>query len=123
MGHGKRLDGDVVMTPELWKMLIGAVVLLLTTGAGLLKVWTEIAKVKADRLATKGDRDRDSQELHDTVQKLSWENSRLKEDMQFMKTGLDDHQMQLATLNTELAKVSTKLDSALEILHDLKESR
>lgn len=110
------------MTTELWKLLIPAVVLFLTTAAGLLKVWTEIAKVKADRLATKGDRDKDSQVLHDTVQKLTWENSRLKEDMQFLKTGLDDHQMQLATLNTELAKVSTKLDSALEILHDLKES-
>lgn len=111
------------MTPELWKMLIVAVVGFLGAAAGLFKVWTEVAKVKADREATKSDRDRDSQELHDTVQKLTWENSRLKEDIQFMKTGLDDHQMQLATLNTELAKVSTKLDSALEILRDLKESR
>lgn len=111
------------MTPELWKMLIVAVAGFLGAAAGLFKVWSEVAKVKADRAATKDDRDRDSQELHDTVQKLTWENSRLKEDIQFMKTGLDDHQMQLATLNTELAKVSTKLDSALEILRDLKESR
>lgn len=111
------------MTPELWKMLIVAVAGFLGAAAGLFKVWTELAKVKADRASTKSDRDKDSQELHDTVQKLTWENSRLKEDIQFMKSGLDDHQMQLATLNTELAKVSTKLDSALEILRDLKESR
>lgn len=111
------------MTPELWKLLIPAVVVFLTAGAGLLKVWTEIAKVKADRLATKGERDADSLALHDSVQKITWENQRIKEDMQFLRSGLDDHQMQLATLNTELAKVSTKLDSALEILRDLKEAK
>lgn len=111
------------MTPELWKLLIGAVALVLTTGAGLLKVWTEIAKIKAERLQTKSDRDLDSQKLHDDVQKLTWENSRLKEDIAFMRNGLDDHQMQLSVLNTELAKVSTKLDSALDILHDLKEGK
>lgn len=111
------------MTPDLWKMLVGAVVLFLSAGAGLLKVWTELAKVKAERAEVGARRDADSSALHDQVQKLTWENARLKEDVQFMKSGLDDHQMQLSVLNTELAKVSTKLDSALEILHDLKEAK
>lgn len=104
------------MTTELWAGLIGAVILVLTNTAGLIKVI-------ADRRATKAERQADSQALHDQVQKLTWENARLKEDVQFMKSGLDDHQMQLSVLNTELAKVSTKLDSALDILHDLKEGR
>lgn len=111
------------MTPELWKALVGAVVLFLTAGAGLLKVWSELAKVKADRALVGARREADSQALHDQVQKLTWENARLREDMQFMRTGLDDHATQLSVLNTELAKVSTKLDSALEILHDLKEAK
>ena len=111
------------MTPDLWKMLIGAVVLFLTAGAGLLKCWTELSKVRAERAEVGAKRDADSQLLHDEVQKLTWENARLKEDVQFMKSGLDDHQMQLSVLNTELAKVSTKLDSALEILRDLKEAK
>lgn len=111
------------MTPELWKALIGAVVLFLTAGAGLFKVWTELAKVKAERAEVGARRDADSQALHDQVQKLTWENARLREDMQFMRSGLDDHQQQLSVLNTELAKVSTKLDSALEILRDLKEGK
>ena len=111
------------MTPELWKALIGAVVLFLTAGAGLFKVWTELAKVKAERAEVGARRDADSQTLHDQVQKLTWENARLREDMQFMRSGLDDHQQQLSVLNTELAKVSTKLDSALEILRDLKEAK
>ena len=111
------------MTPELWKMLVGAVVLFLSAGAGLLKVWTELAKVKAERAETTAKRDADSQNLHDSVQRLTWEQARLKEDMQFLRTGLDDHQMQLSVLNTELAKLSTKLDNAIELLHDLKENK
>ena len=104
------------MTTELWAALIGGVVLVLTNTAGLIKVI-------ADRRATKIDRDADSQRIHDDVQKIKWENSRLKEDLAMTRTTLDDHQLQLTTMTTELAKVATKLDSALEILHDLKESR
>ena len=104
------------MTTELWAALIGGVVLVLTNTAGLIKVI-------ADRRATKIDRDADSQKLHDDVQKIKWENARLKEDLEMTRTTLDDHQLQLTTMTTELAKVATKLDSALEILHDLKEAR
>jgi hypothetical protein len=111
------------MTTELWAGLIGAVILLLTNTAAAVKLWGEVQKTKADRALVGARRDADSQELHDTVQKLTWENARLKEDVQFMKSGLDDHQMQLSVLNTELAKVSTKLDSALEILRDQKEAK
>ena len=111
------------MTAELWPGLIGAVVLLLTNTAAAVKLWADLQKQKADRAEVGARRDADSQALHDQVQKLTWENSRTREELQFMRTGLDDHQIQLATLNTELAKVSTKLDSALEILHDLKEAK
>ena len=111
------------MTAELWAALIGGVVLVLTNTAAAIKLWGDLQKQKADRAETKAQRDADSQTLHDTVQRLTWENARLKEDVQFMKSGLDDHQMQLSVLNTELAKVSTKLDSALEILHDLKDAK
>lgn len=111
------------MTTELWATLIGAIVLVLTNTAAAIKLWGEVQRTKADRAEVGAKRDADSQALHDQVQKLTWENSRLREDVQFMKSGLDDHQAQLSVLNTELAKVSTKLDSALDILHDLKEGR
>lgn len=104
------------MTTELWAALIGGVVLVLTNTAGLIKVI-------ADRRTTKIDRDADSQKLHDDVQKIKWENARLKEDLAMTRTTLDDHQLQLTTMTTELAKVATKLDSALEILRDLKDGR
>lgn len=111
------------MTPELWAALIGGIVLLLTNLAGLVKVWTDLAKTKADRIDTAERRDKEATDMRDSVQRLTWENARLKEDIAFVRNGLDDHQMQLSVLNTELAKVSTKLDSALEILHDLKEAK
>jgi predicted nucleic acid-binding Zn-ribbon protein len=105
--------------PKLIAALVGLIVELTL----LVKVYRDLIAVKADRTETKISRDQAELQIRDTVQKLTWENARLKEDMTFMKTGLDDHQLQLSTLNTELAKVSTKLDSALEILHDLKEAR
>lgn len=111
------------MTPELWAGLIGAIILLITNSAAAIKLWGEVQRTKADRAEVGARRDADSQALHDQVQKLTWENARLREDMQFLKSGLDDHQQQLSVLNTELAKVSTKLDSALEILRDLKEAK
>jgi hypothetical protein len=111
------------MTTELWAALIGAVVLLLTNTAAAIKMWADIAKTKADRAEVGAKRDADSQTLHDQVQKLTWENARLREDMQFMKTGLGDHATQLNVFNAEMAKVSTKLDNALEILRDLKEAK
>jgi len=80
-------------------------------------------KINGDRKATKEIRDKDSLQLHDSVQKLTWENGRIKEDLSFLKTSIDDHQMQLSVLNTELAKVSTKLDNVIEMLHEMKDSK
>ena len=108
---------------ELDPKLIVAIVAFLASLTALAKQITDNLKIKADRAMTKDARDKDSQELHDDVQKIKWENARLKEDLAMTRTTLDDHQLQLTTMTTELAKVATKLDSALEILHDLKEAR
>lgn len=111
------------MTNELWAALIGAVVILLTNLAGLVKVWSEMAKTKADRVETKRSRDRDSSELHDQCQKNTWDMSHVKEDIMMLKTHLDDHQLQISTINTELAKVSTKLDTVLDAIKQLTEAK
>lgn len=109
------------MTPELWKMLIGAVVLFLGEAAALIKVYKDLVAVKTSRTETAERRDKEAVAVRDSVQKLTWENARMKEDVQFIKSGLDDHQMQLSVLNTELAKLGTKLDNAINLLHDLKD--
>lgn len=111
------------MTTELWATLIGAVVLLLTNAAGLVKVWSDLAKTKASRAETAEIRNKDSQELHDQSQKNTWDIGRVKEDIMMLKTHMDDHQLQISTINTELAKVSTKIDSVLEAINKLSEAR
>lgn len=111
------------MTPELWKMLVGAVVLFLSAGAGLLKVWTELAKVKAERAEVGAKREADSQALHEQVQKLTWENARLKEDLMVVKTHIDDHQLQLSNIVTEIAKLGVKMDTVIEGLNKLQEEK
>jgi UDP-N-acetylglucosamine transferase subunit ALG13 len=39
-----------------------------------------------------------------------------------LKTHMDDHQIQISTINTELAKVSTKIDSVLDAINKLSEA-
>ena len=108
---------------EMDPKLIVAIIAFLASLTALAKQITDNLKIKADRATTAEQRNADSQKLHDDVQKLNWENARMKEDLAFVRSVADDHQLQLSALNTELAKVSTKLDSALEILHDLKEGK
>ena len=109
------------MNGELWAALIGAAVLLITNLAGLVKVWTDLARQKADRAATKAERDSDSSNLHDSCQKLTWEQARLKEDVNLLRTHLDDHQVQLAGVVTEIAKLGVKMDNVLEVLKSLQQ--
>lgn len=107
------------MTTELWGILITAVVALL----GSITAFIKSRMTDSAREETKVARDRAEVEIRDMCRQNSWEVSRLKEDLAMARTTLDDHQLQLTALTTELAKVSTKLDNVLEILCDLKEGR
>ena len=97
------------MTPDLWKTLIGAIVLLLTAVAAYVKMRTEIDKIKAQRADTKQERDRDSETLHDQCKKNSWEIDRLKEDNSRRDSLLDSVQRNVNELNTNLLLVSQEL--------------
>ena len=107
------------MTTELWGILITAVVALL----GSVTAFIKSRMTDSARADTKIVRDRAEIEIRDMCRQNSWEISRLKEDLAMTRTTLDDHQLQLTAITTELAKVSTKLDNALEILRDLKEAK
>ena len=108
------------MTPDLWKMLIGAVVLFLTAGAGLLKVWTELAKVKAERLETKAARDKDSQELHDKVLKHDFMISQLRDQQSLQATVIDDLRDTCSTLNSNIVKLDTNVANLTDAIRELK---
>ena len=108
------------MTPELWAALIGALVLLLTNLAGLVKVWIDISKQKTDRAETKATRDKDSLELHDAVQKATWEIGILKDNAQHRDVLIEDLQKQINTLNSTLAVTNVQLNTLVDAIKDLK---
>ena len=108
------------MTTELWAALIGALVLLLTNLAGLVKVWQDLAKQKTDRAETKATRDKDSLELHDAVQKATWEIGILKDNAQHRDTLIEDLQKQINTLNSTLAVTNVQLNTLVDAIKELK---
>lgn len=108
------------MTTELWTILITAVALLLTNAAGLVKVWMDLAKQKADRILTKETRDADSQDLHDSVQKAVWDIQLLKDNAQHRDTLIEDLQKQINTLNSTLAVTNVQLNTLVDAIKELK---
>lgn len=108
------------MTPALWASLIGAVVLLLTNTAALIKVFADNAKIKNDRAETKSTRDKDSQELHDKVLKLEFGYTALKDSQQLINEQVSDTAKAVGIQNTQIAQVLVKLDSVIEELKELK---
>jgi uncharacterized coiled-coil protein SlyX len=109
------------MTPELWAALIGAVVLLLTNTAAVIKIWGDNLATKDDRAATKEARDKDSLELHDKVLSLEFKSTQNKDNITLLFEQVADSNKQIALLNTQLATVLTKMDSVIDTLRELKD--
>lgn len=108
------------MTNELWATLIGGVVLLLTQAAAFLKVYTDLAKTKADRIQTAELRNKDSQELHDKVLKLEFTTTQLKDQQALTATVVDDLRDQCATLNTNIVKLDMAVANLTDAIKELR---
>lgn len=87
---------------------------------GLFWIYRKTSDIKKDREETKIQRDADSQNLHDMVQKNTWEINNLKMETTHRDTIIDDLRMQVNELNTNLALVSQKLDTLVEAIKELK---
>lgn len=107
------------MTPDLWKALIGAIVLILTAAAAYIKMRTYIDKIKSERANTKLQRDSDSEQLHDQCQKNTWEIKRLKDDAKKRDAILTELRYQVNKLNTNLLLVSKDLKYFGDALNNL----
>lgn len=103
--------------------LIGALALLATNTAGLVKVWMDNAKTKSDRIRTAQVRDADSQDLHDKVQKAVWEIDAIKADNGHRQQVMEQLQTQINALNTTLATTNVKLDTLCDAIKELKGGR
>lgn len=97
------------MTPDLWKTLIGAIVLVLTAVAAYIKMRTDIDKIQSERAETKQARDKDSETLHDQCHRNTWEIKRLTDDAEKRDSILNEIRCQVNELNTNLLLVSKDL--------------
>lgn len=109
------------MTPELWATLIGAIVLLLTNTAAVIKIWGDNIATKDDRAATKEERNKDSALLHDKVLALEFKATQNKDSINLLFEQLADTAKAVGALNTQFATLLTKVDSVLDTLKELKE--
>jgi hypothetical protein len=108
------------MSTEQIAAIVGALVLCLGNFAALIKVWTDLARQKADRLITKAERDTDSQELHDKVLKLEFTTQNLKDSQQLTTQVVDDLRDTCAALNTSVAKLDINIVNLAEVVRELK---
>ena len=72
------------------------------------------------RNSTASKRDNDSQEIHDKIQKCTWEISRIKENDVHTDQVLEDLRQQCNELNVNLAVVTQKLDNLIDAIKGLK---
>jgi hypothetical protein len=100
--------------------LVVAITSLVGNVALLVKVIADKIKLTNDRLATKTERDNDSQMLHDKVLQLEFNAGQAKDNIGLLFTKVEDSNKQISLLNTQVAQVLTKMDSVIEGLCELK---
>lgn len=100
--------------------LVVSITSLCANGAILVKVIADKIKLTNDRLATKTERDNDSQKLHDKVLQLEFQTGQAKDNIGLLFTKVEDSNKQISLLNTQVAQVLTKMDSVIDGLCELK---
>lgn len=99
---------------------IAAVIGLILAITMLVKVYTDILKIKADRLQTKEERNKDSQDLHDTVLKHTMQIGQLKDTLTLHNTVMTDMQSAMSELNVNCAKLSVVVEQLADTVKELK---
>ena len=100
--------------------LIAAIVGLLLAVTALVKMYTDILKIKKDRLNTKETRDKDSLDLHDQVLKNTFQIQQLKDNQALTATVVDDLRDQCSALNTNIVRLDTNVSNLTDAIKDLK---
>ena len=103
--------------------LIMAATSLLGNLALLAKVITDKIKLSRDRADTASARDKDSQELHDSVLKHGFQIQQLKDQQALTSTVVDDLRDTCATLNTNIVKLDLNVANLTDVIKELKNVR
>jgi uncharacterized protein HemX len=78
---------------------------------GLGYLWFKFGQEKKDRALTKDIRDKDSQEIHDTLLRHTFQIDELKGHSVHHEQILDDVNKQLALLNTNIVKLQVTIEN------------
>lgn len=86
---------------------------LVVTILGLAYLYFKFKTVEKDRAETKTQRDTDSQQIHDTLLKHSFEITNIKGQQDHHGEVLEDLTKQLALLNTNVVKLQVTIENKL----------
>lgn len=101
------------------KFIAAAIALIVNIGA-LVKAYSDIMRIKADRLATKSDRDKDSMEVHDTILKQGFQIQQCRDALALYQTVQDDLKTELNLLNTNVAKLTVVVENLGETVKEMR---
>lgn len=88
---------------------------------GGLYLWFRFGRMEKDRQETKTARDNDSQAIHDTLLKHSFEITNLKGIVDLHKDRLESIDKQLAVVNQELVKLNLQVEHLTDALKEQNE--
>ena len=87
---------------------------------GGLYLWFKFGRMEKDRQETKVERDEDSQEIHDDILKLKFKVSDLEGRTVHHADLLEDLREQVATLNSNISKLTVQLEMYCNLIKDKK---
>ena len=87
---------------------------------GGLYLWFKFGRMEKDRQETKVERDEDSQEIHDDILKLKFKVSELEGRTVHHADLLEDLREQVATLNSNISKLTVQLEMYCNLIKDKK---
>lgn len=87
---------------------------------GGLYLWFKFGQIVKDRQETKNQRDEDSQTIHDDILKLKFKVTELEGRTVHHADLLEDLREQVATLNSNISKLTVQLEMYCNLLKDKK---
>ena len=110
------------MDPTITALIVAATSLVGNL-ALLVKVVTDKIKLTNDRAATAAARDKDSQDLHDSVLKHGFQIQQLRDQQALTSTVVDDLRDTCNTLNTNIVKLDLNVANLTDVIKELKNVR
>lgn len=94
---------------------------VLTAIAVYIKSRADVSAIREERKATKALRDDDSQQMHDDILKLQFQEQQNKDNIGLLFQQVADSNKQIALMNQQLTQVLVKMDNVITTLKELKE--